>query len=38
MIGALRAGWDQIVGVEENQQYSEIAKKRLEYWVGPGGR
>jgi DNA modification methylase len=32
MIGALQAGWDEIVGVEQDAHYCEIAKRRLEYW------
>jgi len=32
MIGAMQAGWDEIVGVEQNAHYCEIAKRRLEYW------
>ena len=29
MIGALKAGWDQVVGIEREQRYVEIAEKRL---------
>jgi site-specific DNA-methyltransferase (adenine-specific) len=32
MIGAMQAGWDEIVGVEQDAHYCEIAKRRLEYW------
>lgn len=34
MIGAMRAGWDDIVGVEMDAEYAEIAQARLEYWQG----
>jgi DNA modification methylase len=29
MIGALMAGWDQVIGIERDQRYVEIAEKRL---------
>lgn len=32
MIRALLAGWDEIVGIEQDAHYCEIANKRLEYW------
>jgi len=32
MIGAMQAGWDEIVGVEQNPDYCQIADRRLEYW------
>lgn len=32
MIGALRAGWDKVIGVEMNKDYCRIAKSRLKYW------
>ena len=32
MIGAELAGWDEIVGIEQNPHYCEIAKLRLQYW------
>lgn len=31
-IGAMRAGWDEIVGVELTPEYIPIAKARIEYW------
>jgi len=34
MIGALLAGWDQIVGVELTEEYIPIAEKRLKFWSG----
>lgn len=33
MIGALKAGWDYVVGVEMNEDYVEIAKARLKFWI-----
>lgn len=32
MIGARQAGWDEIVGIEQDAHYCEIANRRLEYW------
>jgi site-specific DNA-methyltransferase (adenine-specific) len=32
MIGAMLAGWDEVVGIEQNPHYCEIAKRRLQYW------
>lgn len=32
MIGAYRAGWEYVYGIELNRQYAEIAKARLHYW------
>jgi site-specific DNA-methyltransferase (adenine-specific) len=32
MIGAMQAGWDEIVGVEQDGRYCEIARRRIEYW------
>ena len=32
MIGAEQAGWDEIVGVEQNAHYCEIANRRIKYW------
>jgi site-specific DNA-methyltransferase (adenine-specific) len=29
MIGAILAGWDEVIGVEMNAEYVEVAKKRL---------
>lgn len=34
MIGAMQAGWDEIVGVEQEQEYVDIGKARIEYWQG----
>lgn len=36
MIGAMQAGWDEIVGVELHRQYATIAKARLDYYAGLG--
>jgi hypothetical protein len=32
MIGAMLAGWEEVVGVEIEKETCEIAVKRLEYW------
>jgi len=32
MIGALLAGWDEVIGVEMMGEYVDIAKARLAYW------
>lgn len=32
MIGALRAGWDEVVGIEREDEYVSIAKQRVAYW------
>lgn len=36
MIGAMQAGWDEIVGVELHAKYTVIAKARLDYYAGLG--
>ena len=32
LIGAMQAGWDEIVGVEQDAHYCEIARHRIEHW------
>jgi hypothetical protein len=32
MIGALLAGWDEIVGIELEPDYASIARARLTWW------
>jgi DNA modification methylase len=32
MIGAMRAGWDDVRGIEIDRHYVDIAKKRIRYW------
>ena len=32
IIGALLAGWEEIIGIEGQADYCEIAKARLKYW------
>lgn len=32
MIGAVQAGWDNVVGVELGEDYAELGQKRLDYW------
>jgi len=34
MIGAHKAGWDEVIGVELEREYVEIARARLAHWVG----
>ena len=33
MIGAHLAGWEEIVGIEMEREYVEIARARLDYWT-----
>ena len=33
MIGALRAGWEDIIGIELEEEYCKIAEARLKYWA-----
>jgi DNA modification methylase len=33
MIGALQAGWDEAVGIEQSDEYAAIAEARLAHWV-----
>lgn len=33
MIGAFQAGWDDIVGIELEKEYIELATARLDYWT-----
>lgn len=33
MIGAILAGWDDVVGVEIDEKYCEVAEDRVEYWT-----
>jgi hypothetical protein len=33
-IGAMQAGWDEVVGIEREAEYVEIARRRAEYWTG----
>lgn len=33
MIGALRAGWDEVVGIEREAEYVAIAEARLRHWI-----
>ena len=32
-IGAMWAGWEEVVGIEREADYVEIARKRIEYWA-----
>lgn len=33
MIGAGLAGWDEVIGIEREAEYAEIAEKRVAYWL-----
>ena len=33
IIGALRAGWDEVVGIELSPEYAEIAEARIAHWT-----
>ena len=33
VIGALRAGWDEVVGIELSPEYAEIAEARIAHWM-----
>ena len=32
MIGAMLAGWDEVVGIEMNAEYCKIAEQRIQHW------
>lgn len=32
MVGCLRAGWDEVVGVELSAEWCEVAEARLRHW------
>lgn len=34
MIGALLAGWDEVVGIELSPEYADIARRRIAHWTG----
>jgi site-specific DNA-methyltransferase (adenine-specific) len=34
MIGALLAGWDDVTGVEQSEEYAGIARQRIAWWIG----
>jgi site-specific DNA-methyltransferase (adenine-specific) len=36
MIGAWLAGWEDIQGVEQSEEYAEIARARLDWWLKQG--
>lgn len=33
MIGALQAGWDYVLGIEMGEEYCEIGRARLKWWI-----
>lgn len=32
MIGAQLAGWDEVVGIEQEKEYVSISEQRLAWW------
>jgi DNA modification methylase len=32
ILGAMHAGWDEIIGIEREQKYIDIANRRIERW------
>ena len=32
MVGAIRAGWDIVVGIERDETYANIGRRRLAFW------
>jgi len=36
MIGAVLAGWDEVLGIEREQEYVEIAGQRIAHWTRKG--
>jgi site-specific DNA-methyltransferase (adenine-specific) len=34
MIGALLAGWDEVTGIEQSPRYAELARARIQWWLG----
>jgi len=38
MIGALLAGWDEVVGIDLSKAYTEIAQIRLDWWLKMAGQ
>jgi len=33
IIGALMVGWDEVVGIEMEQKYIDIAESRIRHWI-----
>jgi hypothetical protein len=33
MVGAFQAGWDEIIGIEKEHEYIEIASQRIDHWT-----
>jgi site-specific DNA-methyltransferase (adenine-specific) len=38
ILGALNAGWEQVVGIERNIDFVKVAHRRINEWVGPSGQ
>jgi len=37
MIGAMLAGWEEVVGVELSEEYCEIGRARMKFWANNSG-
>jgi len=37
MIGAMMAGWEEVVGVELSEEYCKIAESRMNFWANNSG-
>lgn len=35
VIGGYKAGWDEVVGVEQDAEYCKIAEARIAHWISP---
>ena len=33
MIGALQAGWEDVVGIDKTEEYTLVAQERINYWM-----
>ena len=33
-IGAMQAGWEDVLGIEMDAEYVEIGRARIRYWCG----
>jgi hypothetical protein len=34
MVSAIQTGWEEVVGIEQDPAYVEIARRRIAYWTG----
>jgi hypothetical protein len=35
MVGAIQAGWEEVVGIELSPEYVAIAERRIKYFITP---